>query len=94
MVRVINYVFPGSVFVTAHSSKKILRGLNPGQPKQCGLEMVDSSHFPAEWQGNLITNDFRGHRVNRFVISESGSGYVFPAGTGSCPHNTRRLSAN
>ena len=72
----INYVFPGSVFVTAHSSKKILRGLNPGQPKQCGLEMVDSSHFPPEWQGNLITNDFRGHRVNRFVISESGSGYV------------------
>ena len=72
----INYVFPGSVFVTAHSSKKILRGLNPGQPKHCGLEVVNSSHFPAEWQGNLITNDFRGHRVNRFVISESGSGYV------------------
>ena len=72
----INYVFPGSVFVTAHSAKKILRGLNPGQPKHCGLEVVNSSHFPAEWQGNLITNDFRGHRVNRFVISESGSGYV------------------
>ncbi|MCP4848047.1 MAG: sorbosone dehydrogenase [Verrucomicrobiaceae bacterium] len=72
----INYVFPGSVFATAHSAKKILRGLNPGQPKQCGLTIVNSSHFPQEWQGNLITNDFRGHRVNRFVISESGSGYV------------------
>ena len=72
----INYVFPGSVFVTAHSAKKILRGLNPGQPKHCGLEIIQSSHFPSEWQGNLITNDFRGHRVNRFVLSESGSGYV------------------
>jgi putative heme-binding domain-containing protein len=72
----INYVFPGSVFATAHSAKKILRGLNPGQPKQCGLEVVNSSHFPPDWQGNLITNDFRGHRVNRFVLSESGSGYV------------------
>lgn len=72
----INYVFPGSVFVTAHDTKRIMRGLNPGQPKQCGLEIVNSSHFPDEWQGNLVTNDFRGHRVNRFIISESGSGYV------------------
>ncbi|MEC7357491.1 MAG: PVC-type heme-binding CxxCH protein [Verrucomicrobiota bacterium] len=72
----INYVFPGSVFVTAYNTKRIMRGLNPGQPKQCGLEIVNSSHFPDEWQGNLITNDFRGHRVNRFVMSESGSGYV------------------
>tara|TARA_B110000438_G_scaffold294885_1_gene336979 strand:+ start:3287 stop:6730 length:3444 start_codon:yes stop_codon:yes gene_type:complete len=72
----INYVFPGSVFVTAYNAKRIMRGLNPGQPKHCGLEIVNSSHFPDEWQGNLITNDFRGHRVNRFVMSESGSGYV------------------
>ncbi len=72
----INYVFPGSVFCTAYNAKRILRGLNPGQPKQCGLEVISSSHFPDEWQGNMITNDFRGHRVNRFVLSESGSGYV------------------
>ena len=72
----INYVFPGSVFFTAYNAKRILRGLNPGQPKQCGLEIVNSSHFPDSWQGNLITNDFRGHRVNRFIISDSGSGFV------------------
>ena len=72
----INYVFPGSVFFTAYNSKRILRGLNPGQPKQCGLEIINSSHFPDSWQGNLITNDFRGHRVNRFIISDSGSGFV------------------
>ena len=72
----INYVFPGSVFFTAYNAKRILRGLNPGQPKQCGLEIINSSHFPDSWQGNLITNDFRGHRVNRFIISDSGSGFV------------------
>ena len=72
----INYVFPGSVFFTAYNAKRILRGLNPGQPKQCGLEVINSSHFPDSWQGNLITNDFRGHRVNRFVLSDSGSGFI------------------
>jgi len=72
----INYVFPGSVFFTAYNAKRILRGLNPGQPKQCGLEIVNSKHFPDSWQGNLITNDFRGHRVNRFVVSDSGSGFI------------------
>ena len=72
----INYVFPGSVFKTAYNAKRILRGLNPGQPKQCGLEIINSSHFPDSWQGNLITNDFRGHRVNRFILSDSGSGFV------------------
>lgn len=72
----INYVFPGSTFVTAYNAKRLLRGLNPGQPKQCGLEVIDSTHFPEDWQGNMITNDFRGHRVNRFVVSESGSGYT------------------
>jgi putative heme-binding domain-containing protein len=32
--------------------------------------------LPPEWQGNAITNDFRGHRVVRFVLTEEGSGYV------------------
>lgn len=72
----INYVFPGSVFVTAPGAKRILAGLNPGSPKHCGLELVGGSHLPDDWQGNLITNDFRAHRVCRFVISEEGSGYA------------------
>ena len=32
--------------------------------------------FPDEWQGSLITNDFRGHRVCRFVLTEAGAGYL------------------
>ncbi|MEX0742068.1 MAG: PVC-type heme-binding CxxCH protein, partial [Phycisphaeraceae bacterium] len=72
----INYTFPGAAFVTARGAPRVLRGLNPGQPKHSGLGVVSGRHFPESWQGNLITNDFRGNRINRFVISESGSGYV------------------
>jgi len=72
----INYVFPGAVFVTAVNAKRILKGLNPGSPKHCGLEIVSGRHLPPEWQGNMITNDFRAHRVCRFVVSEDSSGYA------------------
>jgi len=72
----INYVFPGSVFVTAVNAKRILKGLNPGSPKHCGLEIVSGRHLPPDWKGNMITNDFRAHRVCRFVVSEDGSGYA------------------
>ncbi len=71
----INYVFPGAAFFTAPGASRILKGLNPGSPKHCGLEIVGGSHLPPEWQGNMLTNDFRGNRVCRFVISEDGSGY-------------------
>ncbi len=71
----INYVFPGATMFTYAGATKILRGLNPGSPKHCGLEVVNSRHFPDDWQGSLITNDFRAHRVCRFVLTETGSGY-------------------
>ena len=64
----INYVFPGAYYVTAPGAVRILQGLNPGSPKYCGLEIVSGRHLPDDWQGNLITNDFRGHRVCRFVL--------------------------
>jgi putative heme-binding domain-containing protein len=75
-VEGINYVFPGSVFVSAPGATRILKGLNPGSPKHCGLEVVSGRHLPEEWRGNMLTNDFRGNRVCRFVISEDGSGYA------------------
>ena len=71
----INYVFPGSVFVTAPGAKRILRGLNPGSPKHCGLEILSGRHLPPEWQGSMVTNDFRANRVCRFVVSEDRSAY-------------------
>ncbi len=71
----VNYVFPGSVFVTSPGAKRIMGGLNPGSPKHCGLEIVSGRHFPADWQGNMITNDFRANRVCRFVVEPEQAGY-------------------
>lgn len=72
----INFVFPGAVYVTAPGAKRRLKGLNPGSPKHCGLEIVGGSHLPESWQGNMITNDFRAHRVCRFVVTEDASGFA------------------
>lgn len=71
----INYVFPGSVFKAAPDAPRIVKGLNPGQPKQCGLAQLSGSHLPEEWQGAMVTNDFRGHRVNTFFLTPENSGY-------------------
>ncbi|MGX5857522.1 PVC-type heme-binding CxxCH protein [Dyadobacter jiangsuensis] len=72
----INYAFPGATFVTAPGAARILRGLNPGQPKHSGLDVVSGGHLPDAWQGRMITNDFRANRINSFKLEEQGSGYV------------------
>ncbi|GIW96282.1 MAG: L-sorbosone dehydrogenase [Pirellulaceae bacterium] len=74
----INYVFPGAVFVAAPGAPRRVSGLNPGSPKHCGLEIISGRHFPDDWQGQMITNDFRAHRVCRFLVEEraAGAGYV------------------
>jgi putative heme-binding domain-containing protein len=72
----INYLVPGASYATAYGAARILHGLNPGSPKYCGLEMVDGQHLPEDWQGNLITHDFRGHRVCRFSLTDNGSGFA------------------
>ena len=72
----INYILPGASYMWAPGAAKILPGLNPGSPKDCGLEIISGRHFPPDWQGNLITNDFRGHRVCRYAVSAEGSAYA------------------
>ncbi len=72
----INYLFPRAVYLTSPGATRVLHGLNPGQPKHCGLEIVSGRHVPEEWLGMLIAPDFRGDRVNRFKVSPSGSGYI------------------
>jgi putative heme-binding domain-containing protein len=72
----INYCLPGAYYATAPDAVRILRGLNPGSPKDCGAEFASGRHLPEEWQGNLLTNDFRGNRVVRYVISEDGAGFA------------------
>lgn len=72
----INYAFPGATFVTSPGAEKIVRGLNPGQPKYCGLEVISGRHLPESWEGSVVTNDFRANRITRFELEEQGSGYA------------------
>lgn len=72
----INYAFPGATFVTAPGAERIIRGLNPGQPKHSGLEVISGRHLPTDWLGSVVTNDFRANRINRFKLEEQGSGYA------------------
>lgn len=72
----INYIFPGAAYVSAVGFSRVLTGMNPGQPKFCGLEILTGAHFGPEYQQTLVTADFRGNRVCRFQLSEEGSGYV------------------
>lgn len=72
----INYSFPDAVFVTSPGATRFLKGLNPGSPKHCGLEILSGTHIPPSWSGQLVANDFRSHRVCRFGIEPNGSGYI------------------
>lgn len=72
----INFVFPRSVFKTSPGATRVLSGLNPGQPKHCGLEVLTGRHIPDDYQETLIAPDFRGHRINRFRLSDNGSAYT------------------
>ncbi|WP_442509969.1 PVC-type heme-binding CxxCH protein [Novipirellula sp. SH528] len=71
----INYAFPDSVFNTSPGARRWVSGLNPGSPKHCGLAVLSGTHIPPDWRGNLVTNDFRSHRVCRFDVTPEGSGF-------------------
>ncbi len=70
----INYVLPGAYYATAPDAVRILPRPQPRQPEV--LRPGDRQRpAPArDWQGNLLTNDFRGNRVCRFVVSDDGAG--------------------
>ena len=72
----INYYFPGAVFTSSPGAERIMQGLNPGSPKYAGEEIMSGRHLPDDWQGNILTNDFRASRVCRFQISDDGSGFA------------------
>ena len=73
----INWGVPGAMYSGYSGAAKVLAGVSPGgHPKFCGLELIESAHFPADWQGNMVTCDFRAHRIARFSITDEGAGYV------------------
>ncbi len=76
----INWGVPDAMYAAYSGAQRLLDGVSPGgYPKFCSLEIIESPHFPADWQGNLITCDFRAHRVVRFSIAAQGAGYVTQA---------------
>lgn len=73
----IAYSFPGAVFAPVPGSRRTLGLISPGNyPKFASLEIVYGDSYPPEWQGSVITCDFRANRVTRFSMSEQGAGFV------------------
>jgi putative heme-binding domain-containing protein len=73
----ISYGVPGATYFTYASMRKELQSISPGSyPKFAGLEIVRSQQFPPDWQGEMLTADFRAHRIARFKVTEEGAGYV------------------
>ncbi len=68
-------IYPGVAYVPAVGVDRTMEGLNPDSPKYAGLEIISGEHFSEDWDGDLITNDFRANKIVRFNISEDGSGY-------------------
>ncbi|MGB8170796.1 MAG: hypothetical protein WCF18_25045, partial [Chthoniobacteraceae bacterium] len=67
----LSWGFPGAIFAPFEGSRRQMASISPGSyPKFAGLEIVKSPHFPAEWQGNAVTCDFRAHRIVRFRIED------------------------
>lgn len=64
----------GATYFTYANMRREAESISPGTyPKFCGLEVLQSPMFPAEWQGQLVTCDFRAHRIVRFGLQEVGS---------------------
>ena len=73
----ISWAIPGATYFTLAPARRQLASISPGNyPKFSGLEIIHSAHFPADWQGDFITADFRAHRVVRFKATDQGSAYV------------------
>lgn len=73
----ITYGIPGATYFTYASMRRELQSISPGNyPKFCGLEIIASEQFPSDWQGNMITADFRAHRIARFSVAEEGAAYI------------------
>ena len=72
----VNFFFHGATFTASPGAARILHGTTPGSPKYASAEIISGKHFPDDWQGDLITNDFRASRIVRFKLTEEGSGFT------------------
>lgn len=71
----VNYIFPESAHATAVATSRVLKNLTQGTPKYTAAEIIYSSHFPEDWQGTAITNDYRANRTVRYELNPVESTY-------------------
>jgi putative heme-binding domain-containing protein len=71
----IHFLMPGATYPHFPTGERFFPGLNPGHPKYCANEVISGRHFPEDWQGNIVTNDFRANRVVRFAVMDDGAGF-------------------
>ncbi len=77
----INWAMPGATYFTYARLRRELQSISPGNyPKFASIELIRSQHFPDDWQGRVVTCDFRANRVTTFFVEESGAGYVTKQG--------------
>jgi len=72
----VNYAFPGAGFESAVAMDRVLPGLNPGSPKYASEEVLSGRNVPDDYQGDILTNDFRANRIVRFKLSDNGAGFT------------------
>lgn len=71
------YTFPTAVFNPTPGARRQLELISPGKyPKFASLEIIDGDSYPPEWQGSLVTCDFRANRVTRFSLKDLAAGFV------------------
>lgn len=70
----IYHAMEGATYFTYADMRREADSISPGSyPKFASVEVVHSPNFPADWQGSVITCDFRAHRVVRFGLTDNGS---------------------
>ncbi|MDG2222051.1 MAG: HEAT repeat domain-containing protein, partial [Rubripirellula sp.] len=73
----IAYSFPGAAFNPAPGTRRVLDLISPGRyPKFASAEIIYGDAYPPEWQGSVVTCDFRANRVTRFSMTEQDAGFV------------------
>ncbi|QDT08303.1 PVC-type heme-binding CxxCH protein [Planctomycetes bacterium K23_9] len=71
------YAFPGAAFNPTPKARRVLDLISPGSyPKFCSAEIIHGDSYPPEWQGSIVTCDFRANRVTRFSLAEQDAGFV------------------
>ncbi len=71
------YAFPGATFNPTPQARQQLDLISPGNwPKFASLEIVQGEAYPPDWQGSIVTCDFRANRVTRFSLTEQDAGFL------------------